>query len=237
MSEEQPADVEEQDIDWMLAEEAQEYLRHRGAAPWVGEPEVVYKRLAARLIRTRAEKVWRGRGAKKELVNDGQPLMLKPEIWEQMVSARIGWHDSTFSGISRHLRDRLSLQGLSFAREDIEAIVAPEAILTGDALQAHINKSLDGSGEHTGAMIDVTPTPGAAPKSRRGRPPKETWPEFWFAAMQLAEEQRLNKAHFKSKDALLEEIQLMLPPGSFHDDTLKGAVHQIWERFVAPKGG
>jgi hypothetical protein len=85
-------------------------------------------------------------------------------------------------------------------------------------------------GKKNGPVIEP---PAMQEPSRRGRKPDlERWQAFYFAAIELAQQRRLNPASFRSAAELKDELLQMMGKTPFDPDHAEPFVQQIYRKFV-----
>ena len=218
--------------EWMTMCQAVEYLRERGAAPWVGEPFVLYRRLEARLIETRVQ-VGAMRGEPEEKWT--RDFILDPDIWEQILPhARINWRENCARAFYPAAGKTLTLEGIQFARDDIEKISAPEAKLSPEELERHAERSLAPGPEivETHATIEAQ----KAPELKRGAKGKiADWQQFYIVVMEMLDSGELHAYRGKNIADLRRDLLARIEE-RLSEDSLRGPVRDIWYRFVEPSG-
>lgn len=73
-------------------------------------------------------------------------------------------------------------------------------------------------------------------RSSGGKKKWKEWDQVWATIVDLALDDRLNRAEFPSQARLMEEVRNINHEELFSDRILKGFISRVYKQFVQPRG-
>lgn len=200
-------------MEWISARQAVEGLGAPADSRFrLREHDVIYQHASDGLVRHRARLFIHATPGQPEVRS--RDTMIPDEFW--LIDRHVGFQTDWLTGrftvkpYANHRDVEWRAYGVQFCKEDLEAI---------------------GGKFSTSVMTEDRES-----KPRRGRagpnPQMDRWHSFYMAVVQIAHEDRLNKACFPSQTSLWEEIALEMGDGAWDPDYAKRYVSQIYKKFV-----